>query len=77
MAAHRAGIKLVILPERKRGDAEQLPAAVRKKLKIHFASHVDDVLAIALNKKKSELASRLLQPMPEPSPLAVAAQARG
>lgn len=74
LAAHRAGIKSVILPERNRGDADQLPAEVKKKLKIHFVSHVDEVLDIALNKKKSELASRLLQPMPEPSPLAVAAQ---
>jgi ATP-dependent Lon protease len=65
LAAHRAGIKMVILPERNRGDAEQLPDEVKKKLKIHFVDHMDKVLDIALNKKKSDNASRLLEPMPE------------
>src|SRR5690606_29663566 len=38
LAAHRAGIKQVVLPERNRGDADQLPDEVKKKLKIHFVS---------------------------------------
>lgn len=63
LAAHRAGIKLVLLPERNRGDAAQLPDEIRKKLKIEFVSHMDDVLDLALDKKKTSRASRLLQPM--------------
>jgi len=74
LAAHRAGIKLVILPERNRNDVDLLPEEVKKKLKIQFASHVDDVIAIALTKKKSQLASRLLEPMPENNPQALAAR---
>ncbi len=65
LAAHRAGIKQVILPERNRGDADQLPDEVKKKLKIHFVTHLDQVIDLALAKRKGDTASRLLQPMPE------------
>ncbi len=66
LAAHRAGIKQVTLPERNQGDTEQLPEEVRKKLKINFVTHMDQVLDLALVRKKDSSASRLLLPMPEP-----------
>jgi ATP-dependent Lon protease len=62
LAAARAGIREVILPERNRDDADQLPDEIRKKLKIHFATHVDQVLKIALQTKVHARASRMLQP---------------
>jgi len=65
LGAHRAGIKQVLLPERNRGDASQLPDEIKRKVKISFVSHMDDVLALALTKKPDPNASRLLQPMPE------------
>lgn len=65
LAAHRAGIRQVILPERNRGDAAQLPDEVQKKLKISFVDHMDQVIDLALVRKKDVSASRLLQPMPE------------
>lgn len=65
LAAHRAGIRQVILPERNRGDSDQLPDEVTKKLKIHFVSHMDEVVNLALTKKKGAAASRLIQSMPE------------
>lgn len=74
LAAHRAGIKTVILPERNRSDSELLPPEVRKKLKIHFVKHIDEVMPLALNRKRSDLASRLLERMPSNEPEALAAR---
>tara|TARA_B100000401_G_C52216094_1_gene443735 strand:- start:26 stop:538 length:513 start_codon:yes stop_codon:yes gene_type:complete len=54
-AAHRAGIKEVILPDLNRKDLEDVPDHVSKDLKFYFAKEILDVLKIAisgvLNKK--------------------------
>lgn len=43
IAARRAGIKEIILPEDNRGEFQEVPEHVRKGLKIHFANRFDDV----------------------------------
>ncbi|MEZ4265375.1 MAG: endopeptidase La [Myxococcota bacterium] len=48
LAAHRSGIRRVILPERNRKDYPELPESVRDDLDIHFASRMDEVLKLAL-----------------------------
>lgn len=48
LAAHRAGIKTVILPERNRRDLEDVPADVQSQLVFRFASTIEDVLAVAI-----------------------------
>jgi ATP-dependent Lon protease len=48
LAAHRAGIRDVILPSRNRKDEPELPEAARKDLRLHFVAHVDEVLELAL-----------------------------
>lgn len=48
LAALRAGIKQVIVPKRNEKDMPDLPEEVRKHLKFHFATNVDEVLQIAL-----------------------------
>ncbi len=48
LAAKRAGLKEVILPSRNEADLDDLPQAVREEMKIHLASDVSEVLAIAL-----------------------------
>jgi len=63
LAAHRAGLKTVILPKRNALDLEDVPEEVKKSLKFIFAESVDDVLASALEKKKSVRNS----PQPKPS----------
>ena len=57
LAAHAAGLTDVVLPERNRGDLDDVPAEVRDAMKFHFAMTVDEVLGVAL----------------EPAPLAQAA----
>ena len=48
IAAHRAGIKVVILPKDNKKDLEEIPGSVKKDLQFHFVSHLDDVLPLAL-----------------------------
>ena len=47
-AAHRAGIKEIILPDHNRKDLEDVPGNVAKDLTFHFAKEIKDVLAIAV-----------------------------
>jgi ATP-dependent Lon protease len=48
LAAHRAGIKTVILPKWNEKDLEDIPKKVRAALGFHFVDTMDDVLRIAL-----------------------------
>lgn len=48
LAAHRAGIKVIILPEKNRKDLEEIPKSARKELEFHFVSEMEEVLDIAL-----------------------------
>ncbi len=48
LAAHRAGLKKVILPKRNESDLEDLPEEVRKHMKFIFVETVDEVLKAAL-----------------------------
>jgi ATP-dependent Lon protease len=48
IAAHRAGIRKVLLPARNRRDLEDIPQSVRQDLKIVFCENVDDAVREAL-----------------------------
>ncbi len=48
IAAHRAGIKTVIIPKENEKDLHEIPANVRKKLRFVFVEHMDEVLAEAM-----------------------------
>ncbi|MFA5136372.1 MAG: endopeptidase La [Patescibacteria group bacterium] len=48
IAAHRAGIKTVIMPKDNKKDLEDIPQYVLKKLHFVFVNHMDDVLDAAL-----------------------------
>ncbi len=58
LAAHRAGIRTVILPGKNRRDLEEVPDTVRKDVKLVFADHMDKVLNTALMKKGRTSAGR-------------------
>ena len=51
LAAHRAGIKTVILPTWNRKDLEDIPKKVQKDIEFHFTDRMMDVLKIALDGK--------------------------
>jgi ATP-dependent Lon protease len=48
LAAHRAGLKSVILPRRNDADLEELPEEVRSGLEFHLVDMMEEVLDIAL-----------------------------
>ena len=52
IAAHRAGLKMVILPRDNRKDLEDVPKSVRKDIKFTFVKELDEALKVALHPKK-------------------------
>jgi ATP-dependent Lon protease len=48
LAAHRAGIKRVVMPERNRKDVIDIPEQPRKEIEIIFAKRMDEVLPLVL-----------------------------
>jgi ATP-dependent Lon protease len=48
LAAHAAGLTDVVLPERNRGDLDDVPEEVREQMTFHFAMTIDEVLDAAL-----------------------------
>jgi ATP-dependent Lon protease len=49
LAAHRAGLTEVVLPERNGPDLEDVPAEVRDAMTFHLAATISDVLTPALS----------------------------
>ncbi|MBL9014753.1 MAG: endopeptidase La, partial [Myxococcales bacterium] len=70
LAAHRAGIKIVFLPERNKKDTIDIPDEVKSQLDIRFMSKIDDALAVALGDAPST-------PEPEPAIPPPTAPSRG
>jgi len=54
LAAHRAGIKTVILPKRNQKDLVDVPKRACEDLKIVPVEHMDQVLEVALTQKKTK-----------------------
>src|SRR5512139_2091213 len=48
LAGHRAGLKVVLLPEKNMKDLHDVPKKVREELKIVPVKHMDEVLALAV-----------------------------
>jgi ATP-dependent Lon protease len=67
LAAHRAGIKRIIVPERNKADLDEVPVEVKNDLEFVFASKMEQVLEAALEEK--------LVPKAEPSVSAAPAPA--
>jgi ATP-dependent Lon protease len=51
LAAHRAGLKTVLLPRRNERDLDEVPDEVRQDLRFVFVETVDDILKAALEEK--------------------------
>lgn len=52
IAAHRAGLKTIILPKDNKKDLEDIPAIVKKEIEFVFAGELDEVLKVALRQKE-------------------------
>jgi ATP-dependent Lon protease len=53
LAAHAAGLTEVILPERNRGDLDEVPEEVREQMTFHPVMSIDEVLDLALEPVES------------------------
>jgi ATP-dependent Lon protease len=54
IAAHRGGIKTVLIPEENFPDMEEVPGKIKKDLVVRKVSHMDDVLRETLGIEKKE-----------------------
>lgn len=48
LAAHRAGLRELVLPSRNRRDLEEVPKEILDSMRIHFVSRLDEVLSLVL-----------------------------
>jgi ATP-dependent Lon protease len=54
LAAHRAGLRDVILPKRNEGDLDDVPEQVREEIAFHPVETIDEALAIALDSERTD-----------------------
>jgi ATP-dependent Lon protease len=57
VAAHRAGLRRIMLPARNRKDFEDIPEEVRQQLTFTWIERVDDAVASALEPAKAKEAA--------------------
>ena len=55
VAARRAGVRHIIVPERNRADVEEIPEGLRKQIQFYFASDYQQVLAVAFGQAGDRL----------------------
>ncbi|POB00483.1 endopeptidase La [Chromobacterium sinusclupearum] len=55
LAAHRGGIRHVLIPKGNEKDLAEIPANIKQKLEIHPVKWIDEVLALALERQPEEL----------------------
>jgi ATP-dependent Lon protease len=56
LAAHRAGVRQIILPKWNKRDLEEIPAKVKREITFHLADEMLEVLRIALDDAKKSAA---------------------
>jgi ATP-dependent Lon protease len=66
LAAHRGGIKVVLIPEENTKDLVEIPDNIKNKLEIHPVKWIDQVLEIALEHKPEPLPDFVATTMPVP-----------
>jgi ATP-dependent Lon protease len=69
LAARRAGIRTVILPQRNQSDLESVPENVRQGMRFYFVEQIDEVLDAALAPLDSDVSPR---PLARPAPRSTA-----
>jgi len=57
LAAYRAGIKTILLPEWNKKDIEDIPTNVRKSISFHFIKDMMEVVRLALEPVKEKKAT--------------------
>jgi ATP-dependent Lon protease len=60
LAAHRAGLKTMLLPKRNRSDMVEVPNRLRKHMRFVFVDNMAQVIPVALSSKRDERVSQRL-----------------
>ncbi len=68
LAAHRGGIKTVILPAENEKDLAEIPAKIKKNIKVIFVQHMDEVISAAIEMPEVAKAQDPV-PLPEKPPV--------
>ena len=55
LAAHRAGLRTILIPKENAKDLKDLPKHIRKELKFEMVEHMDEVLSKALVRFKGKV----------------------
>jgi ATP-dependent Lon protease len=75
LAAHRGGIKMVLIPEENMKDLAEIPENIKNRLDIHPVKWIDQVLDMALERKPEALVDDAQAALPavasKPAPAAV------
>lgn len=66
LAAHRGGIKIVLIPEDNVKDLAEIPDNIKNRLNIHPVKWIDQVLDLALERKPDMLPVVATSPTPNP-----------
>jgi ATP-dependent Lon protease len=61
LAAHRGGIKLVLIPDENEKDLVDMPKVILKKLEVRPVSTIDEVLEYALTEKPKPLPASAIE----------------
>ncbi|MGB3096228.1 MAG: endopeptidase La [Candidatus Deferrimicrobiaceae bacterium] len=68
LAAHRGGIKTVILPSENEKDLAEIPGKIKKNLKIIFVRHMDEVISAAIEMPEGAKAADTVPEQPPAAP---------
>ncbi|MBX3019365.1 MAG: endopeptidase La [Bdellovibrionaceae bacterium] len=64
IAAHRAGIRTVVLPERNRRDLREIPQDVVSEMEIHFVARVEELLKLVFDLDLKPIETQFLLDLP-------------
>ena len=64
LAAHRGGVKLVLIPDENEKDLVDIPKEVKKDLSIISVKHMDEVISHAMLSKEPILKDLVVPDMP-------------
>jgi len=67
LAAHRAGVKMIVAPADNEKDLEDIPQYVLDDLKFVWVKHVDDVLKVALTRLPESASQKRIPLQPQPA----------
>jgi ATP-dependent Lon protease len=65
LAAHRGGIRIVIIPDENARDLKEIPDNIKRDLDIRPVKWMDDVMKIALERMPEPIAEAVAEPIVE------------